>query len=138
MIFAGEEPIEESGAGASDVEIAGGRRGKTHAHVSGWGVTCVWHGMWLSVGESENFSLAEGWGARPTCELVGNDAEEHAGTTFELHVVFVEVQGEVAFGGCLPGLGDFHATQVVDTASVGRKDPKSLRHLLAVERAVAS
>ena len=34
-MLAREEPIEKSGASAPDVQIAGGRRGKSHAHVAG-------------------------------------------------------------------------------------------------------
>src|SRR4029077_1659943 len=35
VLLNGIEPVEQGGAGAADVEVAGGRRGETHAHGAG-------------------------------------------------------------------------------------------------------
>ena len=105
MILAGEQPVEESGAGAADVEIAGGRGRKAHAYGQ-WELVSR-HGLWLSVCGCENFSVAEAGAVRPTEPLemerrsvrlrFGNDTEKQACAAFQLHVVFVKVEGNIAF-----------------------------------------
>src|SRR5215469_6450872 len=59
-----------------------------------------------------------------------HDAQKHGGAALELHVAFLEVQREFADRFALSHARDRGAIQVVDSARIGRKNPKRLSALI--------
>lgn len=65
-VLARKQPVEQSRARPSDVEIPCRRRRKTHSNASLGSVIRFSHSQWLPASSAENSSLAEACPTRPT------------------------------------------------------------------------